>query len=159
MSERVVVENNALSIDEDEHDKETGDRPVKVYPVNPFNPGIVDENGEPLKGGGGIAKGKYSNLTDSPAVGPGKSFTRAQKAKIYQQNMNDNGGVLRSDLDGQELVMPRKSQSGVTPPPNEAQIDHIVPKKPADSNIQQGTNSYNNAQVLSREQNRKNKIV
>ncbi len=43
--------------------------------------------------------------------------------------MNDNGGVLRSDLDGQELVMPRKSQSGVTPPPNEAQIDHIVPKK------------------------------
>lgn len=69
--------------------------------------------------------------------------------------MNDNGGVLRSDLDGQELVMPRKSQSGVTPPPNEAQIDHIVPKKPADSNIQQGTNSYNNAQVLSREQNRK----
>ncbi|WP_152552508.1 hypothetical protein [Mangrovibacter sp. MFB070] len=94
-------------------------------------------------------------MTDSPAVGPGKNFTRTQKANIYQQNMENNGGVLRSDLDGQELVMPQKSQSGVTPPSNEAQIDHIVPRNPANPNIEQGTNSYNNAQVLSREKNRK----
>lgn len=69
--------------------------------------------------------------------------------------MNNNGGVLRSDLDGQDLVMPQKSQAGVTSPPNEAQIDHIVPRNPADSNLEQGTNSYGNAQILSREQNRK----
>jgi filamentous hemagglutinin len=57
--ERVVVENNTLGElegDEEEHDRETGNRPVKVIPVNPLNPGIVDENGDPLKGGGGIAK-------------------------------------------------------------------------------------------------------
>jgi len=68
--------------------------------------------------------------------------------------MNNNGGVLRSDLDGQVLDMPKKSQSGVTPPPNDAQIDHVVPRKPANSNLGQGTNSYGNDQVLYREKNR-----
>ncbi|PWK46013.1 DUF637 domain-containing protein, partial [Pseudomonas sp. OV226] len=98
--------------------------------------------------------GRYSNLTDSPSVGTGKNFTQTQKAKIYQQNMDKNGGVLRSDLDGQELVLPKKSASGVTPPSNEAQIDHIVPRRPADLNAPAGTNSYSNSQILSREQNR-----
>jgi hypothetical protein len=45
-SDRVVVENNALGESEgyeEEHDRETGNRPVKVIPVNPLNPGIVDE--------------------------------------------------------------------------------------------------------------------
>ncbi|WP_454871576.1 hypothetical protein [Paraburkholderia xenovorans] len=96
----------------------------------------------------------YSNLSDSPSVGPGKNFTAAQKQKIYQQNMESNGGVLRSDQDGTELVMPSKSEKGVTPPSNEAQIDHIVPRNPADPDASKGTNSYGNAQVLSRDQNR-----
>ncbi len=98
--------------------------------------------------------GPYSNLEDSPSVGPGKKFTATQKSNIYQQNMEKNGGVLRSDLDGQELVMPSKSQAGVTPPTNEAQIDHVVARKPADPGVAPGTNSYSNAQVLSRQQNR-----
>lgn len=37
---------------------------------------------------------------------------------------------------------------GVTPPQNEWQIDHIIPKDAG------GTNSYGNAQVLSRIENR-----
>ena len=61
-----------------------------------------------------------TNLTDSPSVGPGKNFTQTQKANIYQENMANNGGVLRSDLNGEELVMPSKSVKGVTPPTNEA---------------------------------------
>ncbi len=96
----------------------------------------------------------YSNLTDSPSVGPGKNFTQTQKANIYQENMANNGGVLRSDLNGEELVMPSKSVKGVTPPTNEAQIDHNIPRNPADPNVPPGTNSYNNARVLSRQQNR-----
>lgn len=96
----------------------------------------------------------YGNLIDSPSVGPGKNFTAAQKAKIYSQNIEANGGVLRSDLDGQMLVMPGKSTRGVTPSSNEAQIDHIIAKKPSDPRAPPGTNSFDNAQVLSREQNR-----
>ncbi len=34
---------------------------------------------------GASGNGPYSNLTDSPSVGPGKNFTQTQKAKIYQQ--------------------------------------------------------------------------
>lgn len=100
------------------------------------------------------AGGPYSNLADPPSVGPGKAFTQAQKANIYQQNLDANGGVLRSDLDGEELVMPSKSQAGVTPPSNEAQIDHIDPRVPSDPDVEPGSNSYSNAQVLSRLQNR-----
>lgn len=80
---------------------------------------------------------------------------RLSFSQLYQQNMDRNNGVLRSDLDGQELVLPQKSQAGVTPPSNEAQIDHIVPRKPADPNAPVGTNSYSNGQILSREQNRR----
>lgn len=161
MSDRVVVENNSLGPghDEEELEKEHVDRLPKAY--NIARSGVLfDEDGKPLPGTAGLGigavpiRGPYSNLKDSPTVGPGKNFTRAQKTNIYQQNMNSNGGVLRSDLDGQELVMPKKSQSGVTPPLNEAQIDHIVPGNLADSALGQGTNSYGNAQILSREQNR-----
>lgn len=96
----------------------------------------------------GGSKGPYSHLDDPANVGSGKDFTAAQKNKIIEENMNKNGGVVKSDLSGQELVKPSKSQKGVTPPENEWQIDHINPKDNG------GSNSYNNAQVLSRKENR-----
>jgi hypothetical protein len=62
--------------------------------------------------------------------------------------MERNNGKVLSDQSGKELVKPLKSQKGVTPEPNEWQIDHIDAKDIG------GTNSFLNAQVLSREENR-----
>ncbi|NJL33335.1 MAG: hypothetical protein HC893_05085, partial [Chloroflexaceae bacterium] len=107
----------------------------------------VDMTGE-SGGGSGSGGGPYSNLEDPSGVGPGKDFTPAQKRKIIQENRVRNGGVVRSDLSGEELVKPQKSQKGTSPPDNEWQIDHITPKD------QGGSNSYKNAQVLSRKENR-----
>jgi len=81
-------------------------------------------------------------------IGEGKEFSQAQKDAIYEANMKHNDGLIRSDLDGTVLERPEKSVAGVTPSPNEAQIDHIFPSSKG------GTNDFDNAQILSRAQNR-----
>ncbi|MDD2377024.1 MAG: HNH endonuclease signature motif containing protein [Clostridia bacterium] len=92
--------------------------------------------------------GPYSNIEDSTKIEVGKDFTATQKQRIIEENMRKNGGVVKSDLSGEQLVKPIKSQKGITPSENEWQIDHIDPKNSG------GSNTYKNAQVLSRKENR-----
>ncbi|MFM9988584.1 RHS repeat-associated core domain-containing protein [Flavobacterium sp.] len=93
----------------------------------------------------------YSNLKDSKFVGPGKDFTATQKANILNANREANGGYLRSDLDGTILDAPVQSKKGEAANMNQAEIDHITAKNAAEG--PRGSNSYENAQVLSKTQN------
>lgn len=91
--------------------------------------------------------GPYSYLQDPSDVDSGKDFTPTQKQVILQENRKRNNGQVCSDLTGRVLVPPRQYAKGQTPPRDEWQIDHICPK------VAGGTNSYDNAQVLSRSEN------
>jgi RHS repeat-associated protein len=96
--------------------------------------------------------GPYDHLEDPPDVAAGRDFSKTQKEKIIEANRERNKGEVKSDVQDDmhkgPLKKPEKSQKGVTPPQDEWQIDHVVPRD------KDGTNSYTNAQVTSREYNR-----
>jgi hypothetical protein len=64
-------------------------------------------------------------------------------------NRENNGGVLRDDATGEYMIDSKKSKSGVTPPANEAQVDHV---KPVDAG---GTREQINLMLRTRANNRK----
>ena len=101
------------------------DEPVKVYNFE------VEDFHTYYAGGLGVLvhnAGDYSNLKDSKYVGEGKKFTKAQKRQIIQENMRRNGGKIKSDMSGKELVPATQSKLNVTPDPLKVQIDHIKPR-------------------------------
>ena len=89
---------------------------------------------------GAPSKVDYSGVPDHPSVGPGKSFTQTKKKNLLEANRQQNGGTLRSDQSGVELVPGQRHKRGVTPPANEAHVHHIIPKS------KNGPNSSANAQ-------------
>lgn len=92
----------------------------------------------------------YSNLdANHPNMKhkSGADYDQTRKTDILNENMTRNNGQLRSDKTGKLLEQPQKSMKGVTPPKNEAQIDHIVAKANG------GANSFSNAQVIERSAN------
>ncbi|MDI1429920.1 hypothetical protein [Polyangium sorediatum] len=91
--------------------------------------------------------GPYSHLKDHPSVGPGKDYTKRQKQMFLAENEARNTGTLKDDRTGEPLVRPQKHQKGVSPPENEAHVDHRHPRS------KDGPNSAANADVRSRVNN------
>jgi len=93
------------------------------------------------------------NADDLPKVGSyggdraGEPFTPGGKKEVVQQNAQQNGGRVVCENCGCDTVPAKQSQKGVTPPQNEAQVDHVHPES------QGGNGSPDNGQVLCRECN------
>ncbi|WP_250625242.1 RHS repeat-associated core domain-containing protein [Pinirhizobacter soli] len=78
----------------------------------------------------------------SEASRAGKVFTRAGKAEVKAANMAKNEGKLICEHCKTETVPAKKSEKGVTPPKNEAHVDHI------EAMSKGGEGSPSNGQIL-----------
>ncbi|MCF6523101.1 HNH endonuclease [Streptomyces sp. JJ36] len=92
-----------------------------------------------------------NNRGGAPGSRGGKDFTKAGKDEVIQRNADGQpDGIARcANPNCQvELVVPQKSQKGVTPDPREAQVDHRTPKAHG------GSGDPSNGQALCRTCNR-----
>lgn len=85
----------------------------------------------------GLASGKRT----------GKPFTRTGKTLVKERNAEKNEGKTRCESCGTETVPAKKHEKDVTPPSNEAHVDHVIPKAKG------GPGEPDNGQVLCRECN------
>jgi hypothetical protein len=78
---------------------------------------------------------------------PGMPFTKSGKSVVKQKNAAKNDGTNRCENCGNETVPAQQHKKGVTPPNNETQVDHVIPKAKG------GDGEPENGQVLCRECN------
>ena len=79
--------------------------------------------------------------------GPGSRFTQKDKDAVKQDNASRNEGKNRCANCGVETVPGEQHKKGVTPPKNETQVDHVIPRAKG------GPGDPDNGQVLCRECN------
>jgi RHS repeat-associated protein len=89
----------------------------------------------------------YSTLKEPKKVGPGLKTTSAQRKRILEYNKTQNGGVIKSDEDGEILDVPAKVPRGGKANMNQAEVDHV------DERVKGGSNSNKNLRVISKKQN------
>ncbi|NUQ78915.1 MAG: HNH endonuclease [Polyangiaceae bacterium] len=90
----------------------------------------------------------YSHIGDPKNVSASPKPTPRQVREMKAANRAHNGGELKSDLSGKPMLDSGKSQRGIVPPANEAQVDHIVPIDKG------GTRTQSNLRLITREENR-----
>ena len=79
----------------------------------------------------------------------GKAFTKKQKQVVKQANAEKNDGKNHCEHCDTETIPAKKHEKGVTPPLNETQVGHKVPRAKG------GPGEVDNAQVLCRDCNLK----
>ncbi|PHR01351.1 MAG: hypothetical protein COB29_14745, partial [Sulfitobacter sp.] len=102
--------------------------------------------------GQGVTAAKWINkgLDVTKGVGSagvartGKNFTPKTKRELDADNAARNDGVNKCVNCGVQTVPGQRSQRGVTPPGNERQRDHIIPKSKG------GDGTFENGQILCR---------
>lgn len=90
----------------------------------------------------------YSKIANPKNVGASTKPTPRQRQEMIKANKEQNGGILRDDKTGELMVESKKSVKGVTPPQNEAQIDHKI------SVDKGGTRDIKNLELRTRKNNR-----
>jgi hypothetical protein len=98
-----------------------------------------------------IAAGKKGGKPPSKGTAHGERaymrFTPKGKQEVKAENVQKHDGESRCENCDVKTVEAQKSQKGITPPGNETQVDHVIPK------VKGGDGSPSNGQVLCRECN------
>ena len=123
---------------------------VKALAVGVSTGIAVGELGAAAVNAAGAAGIEKKSEVRGAAGGPraGKAFTPAMKSEAWRANAEKYGGQSICENCGQPLVPAQRSTSGVRPPSNEGQLDHVVPR------TKNGNGSLDNAAYLCRECNR-----
>ncbi len=101
----------------------------------------------PLIWGGGKASGLNPiKKRYSPPVGSrkGKDFTPAGKRQVKHDNSDRNNGQMKCEKCGKDVNPAIKHEKDVSPPNNEAHVDHKIPKS------KDGSGTPENGQILCR---------
>ncbi len=98
-----------------------------------------------------ITAGKKGGKPPSKGTSNGERaymrFTPKGKREVKDENARKHEGENQCENCGVTTVEAQKSQKGVTPPTNETQVDHVIPKAKG------GDGAPSNGQVLCRECN------
>ena len=95
-------------------------------------------------------KGKpdYSHIENPKNLNASTKPTPRQVREMKDANRKHNNGLLRDDKTGEIMIDSKKSKKGVTPPQNEAQVDHMK------SVNKGGTRDQSNLELRTRKNNR-----